>query len=297
MKKIAMKRIALTTFACLMALPVSAEEINRSIDAAADGHVHVSNIAGSVTVEGWSRSKVEVTGTLGRNVKELIVVRKGDKVVVKVKVPRSSGRGTDSDLHIMVPEKSSLDVGTVSADIEVSGVLGEQDLQSVSGDVEAECAGGYMTAESVSGDVDITGDGEDGEVSASAVSGDVNLTRISGVVSLEAVSGDLTIHEGSFRRADVSSVTGEIVFSGELLEDGKLSVESVNGDVDIELQDNVSARFEIDTFNGDIDNCFGPEAERSSAYAPGWELEFEVGGGDGRVEISTLNGDIALCND
>ena len=71
--------------------------------------------------------------------------------------------------------------------------------------------------------------------------------------------------------------------------------ESVNGDVDIRFEGGVNARFDIETFNGDIDNCFGPKAERTSKYAPGWELSFTEGDGDGRVTISTLNGDIDLC--
>ena len=57
----------------------------------------------------------------------------------------------------------------------------------------------------------------------------------------------------------------------------------------------VGARFDIETFNGDISNCFGPKAERTSKYAPGWELSFTQGDGDGRVTIATLNGDIDLC--
>ncbi|NIV17484.1 MAG: hypothetical protein GWN47_03550, partial [Woeseiaceae bacterium] len=79
------------------------------------------------------------------------------------------------------------------------------------------------------------------------------------------------------------------------LDDGRLDVETVNGDVDIEFAGDVSARFDIETFNGDIRNCFGPEAERVSKYAPGYELKFTEGGGSGRVTIETLNGDLRLC--
>ena len=96
----------------LLATPAAAEEVDRTIDAAANGHVDVSNISGSVTVNGWSRNSVEVTGTIGRKVEELIVERNGDKVRIKVKVPRGSGRGIDSDLHINVPMNSSLDSGS-----------------------------------------------------------------------------------------------------------------------------------------------------------------------------------------
>ena len=290
-----MKRYIATILACLLTATVFAEEVDRTIDASVDGHVEISNIAGSVTVIGWSRNSVEVTGTLGRNVEELVLERDGDEITIKVKVPKRGGRGIDSDLLISVPQASSLDVGAVSADIDVTDVLGEQSLHTVSGDVTTEHAGGDMEAESVSGDVEVSGDNSEGEIEASTVSGDVILFRVSGEVSGESVSGDVTVDEGSFDRAEMSSVTGEIVFNGELRDDGKLSIETVNGDVDVNFVGDLSARIEIDTFNGSIRNCFGPEAERTSKYAPGWELEFVEGDGDGRVEISTMNGGVNIC--
>ncbi len=290
-----MNRLVVSVLTCVLAATAYAEEVERTIDAAPDGHVEVSNISGEITVQGWKRDSVEVTGTMGRNVEELILERDGDKILVKVKVPRNGGRGIDSDLHINVPQNSSLNVGTVSADIDVSDVNGEQSLHTVSGDVTTEYAGGDMKAESVSGDVDVSGDGADGDIYASTVSGDVTLFRVGGEVKAEAVSGDVIVDEGSFSRARLETVTGEIAFHAELQDGGKLDVDSVNGDVDIEFSGDVSGRFNIETFNGNIRNCFGPEAERTSKYAPGLELEFEEGNGDGRANISTLNGDISIC--
>ena len=290
-----MKRLISTTLACLLAATVFAEEVDRRIDAASDGHVNVSNIAGSVTVEGWSRNEVEVTGTLGRSVEELIVERNGDKVTIKVKVPRRGGRGIDSDLRISIPQNSSLDVGTVSADIDVTDITGEQSLHTVSGDITTEHTGGDMTAESVSGDVEISGNNADGEINASTVSGDVTLYRVAGKVEAGSVSGDVILSEGSFSRAELGTVNGEIVFQGELRTGGRLDIETVNGSVDVEFVGDVSAKFDVDTFNGKIDNCFGPKAERTGKYTPGWELEFSEGGGAGRVDISTMNGRIDIC--
>ena len=291
-----MKRLTAILLGTLMALPVMAEEIDRSIDAAADGRVHVSNIAGEVTISGWSRNEVEVTGELGRNVEELIVERDGDKVTIKVKVPRKSGRGIESDLHIQVPEASSIDVGTVSADIDVTEVQGEQSLSTVSGDIDTEAAGSDVSAESVSGDVEVSGQGKNIEMRASSVSGDVALFRGGGVVAVGSVSGDVTVDEGSFQRAELETVNGEIIFHAELGNGGKLQAETVNGDVDIEFARKVEGRYDVDTFNGNIHNCFGPKAERTSKYTPGWELSFQEGDGDARVTVSTLNGDISICH-
>ncbi len=289
------KTIIVTSLACLLTATAFAEEVDRTIDASSDGHVDVSNISGSVTVHGWTRDSVEVTGTLGRNVEELILERDGDKVLIKVKVPRRGGRGIESDLRISVPQNSSLDVGAVSADIDVSDITGEQSLHTVSGDVTSEYAGADMTAESVSGDVEISGNNADGEVSASTVSGDVTLFRVSGKVEAESVSGDVIVDEGSFERAELGTVNGEVIFQGELRDDGRLSVETINGSVEIDFVGDVSARFSVDTFNGGINNCFGPKAERTSKYAPGWELEFSTGDGSGRVDVSTMNGRVSIC--
>jgi len=292
-----MKKVIAFIAGLMLALPALAEDVDRTLDAAPDGHVDISNIAGSVTVSGWSRSQVEVTGTLGNKVEELIFERDGDKVTIKVKVPKRAGRGTDSDLHISVPENSSIDVGAVSADIDVSDVRGEQRLHTVSGDVNTEAAGSDVSAESVSGDVEVNGDGKDAETRAGTVSGDVTLFRVAGKVSGESVSGDVVVDEGSFNRVDLSTVNGELIFQAELRKDGKLSAETVNGDVNVELVGDVSARIDVSTFNGRIRNCFGPEAQRSSKYTPGWNLNFTEGDGDGRIDISTMNGGVRLCRD
>lgn len=291
-----MKRLTAILLGTLFALPAAAEEVDKTIDAAANGHVHVSNIAGEVTIVGWSRNQVEVTGELGRNVEELIFERDGNKVTIKVKVPKRGGRGIDSDLHIQVPEGSSIDVGTVSADISVSEVRGEQSLNSVSGDIDTEAAENDVSAEAVSGDIDVKGQGKDAETRANTVSGDVTLFRVAGTVVGESVSGDVIVDDGSFERASLNTVNGEIVFRAALRDGGRLQIETVNGDVDVEFGERVSGRYDIETFNGDIRNCYGPKAERTSKYTPGWELSFEEGSGSARVTISTLNGDVSICD-
>ena len=85
-----MKKLVSTILISLLASTAFAVDVNRTIDADANGHVEVSNISGEITIEGWNQSKVEVTGTIGRDVKELIVERDGDEVVVSL----SAGRTT-----------------------------------------------------------------------------------------------------------------------------------------------------------------------------------------------------------
>jgi DUF4097 and DUF4098 domain-containing protein YvlB len=271
------------------------EEINKIMDAASDGRVHISNVAGSVEVDGWSRNQVEITGTLGSGVEELVFERDGDEILIKVKTRHNSSRSGSSDLIVKVPEASSLRVNTVSADVEVDNVTGEQRLESVSGDIVTSAHAEDIEIETVSGDVEVDGDEKRMRSRFNTVSGDVEAENLAGEIAAESVSGDLVITSGEFSRAYVHTVNGEIVYHAKLLNDGRLEIETVNGEVDVNFQGDVSARFDIESFNGDIRNCFGPKPVRTSQYTPGTELKFTEGTGAGRVTIQTLNGDLRLC--
>jgi len=297
MMKTLSPELLLTLTSLLGTVALAAEDINETMDAAADGTVEISNVAGSVEVQGWSRQQVEITGELGSDVDELIFERDGDDIFIQVKVPRHHGRRIASELIIRVPEASSLEINTVSADIEVADVEGEQELESVSGDVETEAGSKDIDISSVSGDVVVVGDKKPMRSRFNSVSGDIEADGLAGEIEVETVSGDLEIVNGVFSRASAHSVNGEIIFHAQLLDDGRLDIETINGEVDVRFAGDVSARFDIETFNGEIRNCFGPEAERTSRYAPGRELVFKEGDGSGRVTIQTLNGDIRLCND
>jgi len=290
-----MKKLVFAVLACVFTSAAMGEEVNRTVNAQSDGHVSVSNVAGEVEVEGWAKNTVQVTGKLGRNVKELIVESDGDEVVVKVKLPHNSHGGGDANLKIMVPAGSSVDIGAVSANIEVSGVRGEQSLHTVSGNVRTEFFGNDIEAESVSGDVSVKGDRSAGEVRAATVSGSVVVDGVSGEVRAESVSGDVTIEDGIITSAGMETVNGDIHFEAEFRGDDRLVADTVNGSVRITFIGGVSAEFSIETFNGSIRNCFGPKAERTSKYTPGWELEFTEGDGAGEVVVSTMNGSVRIC--
>ena len=295
--RIRMKKVTLFFAGCLLFSIAGARDVNESLDAAAKGHVTIFNLAGSVNVVGWSRKVVEVTGSLGDDVEEFVFDRDGDEIKIKVKVPERHWGRSDitSELMIHVPQGSSIEIATISADIEVEGVQGEQELQSVSGEIATQSFATEIVAESVSGDIKVQGDGKNTEAELVSVSGDITAENLAGSIVAESVSGDVVIAGGSFDRAQVETVSGEITYKAALRKDGRLHVESINGRVNIDFVGDVSARFEIDTFNGNIDNCFGPQAKKTSRYAPGLELNFTEGAGEGRVVISTFNGDLTIC--
>jgi DUF4097 and DUF4098 domain-containing protein YvlB len=265
--------------------------------AAADpaGAVEVSNVAGTVRVTGWDRNEVEVTGELGKGT-ERLEFAVADKVTrIKVLMPGKSYDAEETDLVIHVPAASRLSVNTVSADIDVQGLLGAQRLQSVSADIRTAAAGEDVECKSVSGDVVVNGSFKKGLLTITTVSGDATALRVAGEVNANSVSGDLTLGLGETSRSRVRSTSGDLTLAALLAADGKLDAESISGDVRLDLVGAVNAEFDISSFNGEIRNCFGPKAVSISEYAPGRELRFREGQGTAHVRIKTMNGDINVC--
>ncbi len=294
-----MRKFASIALLTLLGAEAAAVDIDKTLDADPKSRVNVSIISGSIEVEGWDRNEVQVTGTHEEDVEEFIFERDGREITIRVRAPERTWGQKDISAYLLirVPEDSALDIGVVSSDIEVQGVRGEQELQSVSGDIITQGFNGPVSAGTVSGDVEVASanGSANGEWGLSSVSGDITATGLSGELGAEVVSGEIEIVGGSFARVSAETVSGDINFSGSLPGDGRLDMESVNGAIDIEFIGEVSARFDIETFNGRIRNCFGPKPERTSEYAPGLELSFTEGSGEGRVSVSTLNGDLDIC--
>jgi DUF4097 and DUF4098 domain-containing protein YvlB len=270
--------------------------INERAAADATGQVEVSNISGSVVVTGWSRSEVEVTGTLGEGAERLEFSSVDKLTRVKVIYPSRSSRAESSSLVIKVPAGSSLSVNAVSADVSATGVRGSQRLQSVSGDIRTEAGAEDVECKTVSGDVTVTGTGQRGLLTVTTVSGDATLTRVAGDVNGNTVSGDFTIAMGDTSRSRLRSTSGDLGLKGRLTAEARLDFESISGDVRLDLEGPIGAEFDVSSFNGDIRNCFGPPPVRTSEHAPGRELRFREGQGTARVRIKTLNGDVSVCN-
>jgi len=266
--------------------------------AAADpaGQVEISNIAGSVVVTGWDRAEVEVTGELGKGAERLEFSRAGKLTRVKVIMPKQSSRVESSDLVVKVPAGGSISVNTVSADVRVQGLRGSQRLQSVSGDIETQSVTEDVECKTVSGDVTVNGSGERSLLTVTTVSGDARVNRVAGEVNGNTVSGNFTIAMGDTARSRLRSTSGDLGVRGRLAPDARLDFESISGDIRLDLEGPVGAEFDVSTFNGDINNCFGPKPVRTSEYAPGSELRFREGQSGARVRVKTLNGDISLCN-
>ena len=293
-------RYAVIATSVLLATPAAqaVQNIDRSLPTGATPSVEISNVQGRVTVTAWDQQVVKVTGTIENDQTEFEF--SGDQRHVVIKVRPESGKShrnhDEAILDIKVPAGASLDINTVSADIDVQGVRGEQRLEAVSGEITTAAYDEQLDVRTISGDAVVNGTGGKARIDVQSVSGGVTVRGVDGEVEAQSVSGNIELDLGTATRLSLETVSGNLKASLTLAGDARLDAESVSGHVDVRFAKPVNGEFEFETFSGNIENCFGPKAERKSKYAPGTELRFTQGSGGARVSVDTLSGTISICD-
>lgn len=149
---------------------------------------------------------------------------------------------------------------------------GHDSSGSVSYELEVPATVSLDTVSTVNGDVDITG--VQGRVKAETVNGSLEVLGLVGDVNLETVNGSV---RAEFDRLEAGQ---------------RVSADAVNGKIVMVIPGNASTRVEAETVNGSIDaDDFGLEAEKGFV---GRDLSGEIGGGDARMSLDTVNGSIKI---
>lgn len=300
MNKLILAPLALALFA---ALPASAATpINETRPLAADGSVSIDNVKGRIVVRTWAQPQVKIGGSLGKGVEKLEIDGDGQSLHIEVKYPRNGKGfrlwGNDSDaeptvLEVTMPQRASLEVDSVSADVDVQQMAGRRlAVDSVSGQVSVTASSpGEAKIESVSGDILMRVTSANTHVES--VSGDVDLQGgLTGEVHLETVSGNAKLVARSLRQLEMSTVSGDIQAQTALDADATVKSESVSGDLTLVLPRDVGAQLHVESFSGDISSPVG-KVEREDT-GPGRSLDARLGDGRGRIDVDSFSGDVSL---
>jgi DUF4097 and DUF4098 domain-containing protein YvlB len=275
-------------------LAAAERAIHEAADVHPQGEVEISNVAGRIEVEGWDQDRVEVTGTLARGAERLEFRIQDRHTLIRVEHPSAARNIGPSELRIRVPVESRLVVASVSAGVVVRGVRGAQRLHAVSGGIETVMFSEDVQLKTVSGDIRLDGAGSPGVLTVTTVSGNATVRGVAGEAVMQTVSGDLDITSDHLERARIRTINGGASLQTRLAPGARLEMDAVNGPLTLVIAGEPNAEFTLETFNGRIDNAFGPEPVRTSRFAPGTQLRFTAGEGSARVNMETLNGAIIL---
>jgi len=274
------------------AVAAAQQPVDERVPAASNGTVEIENLAGSVTVTGWGQDEVWVSGTLGRGAERCEVSGSGGHTLIRVHLPDHAKDIKGTHLEVRIPAASTLEVETVSADIEVADLEGRIDLESVSGQVTVDATPDTLEVATVSGGITIAAapPGTDAE----SVSGDIEIQEARDELEAETVSGSVRVLGGALENAELSTTSGSVRCEADLFGRGTIELESMSGTVVLVVPAGIGADFEIETFSGQIVNEIGPEPERKNRHIPGKELKFSTGSGGPRVRLSSFSGSVRL---
>jgi DUF4097 and DUF4098 domain-containing protein YvlB len=171
---------------------------------------------------------------------------------------------------------------------------GEQRVQSVSGDLSVEATSRDVDLETVSGDIVFRGGATRGRYHFNAVSGDADLRGVAGDVRVNTISGDADVEGGALDDVGLESVSGTLRLEGTLAGDGRLRAGSVSGEIVLTLCERGNVEFDLESFSGDIVDRVTNRAPDETRFGPGARLRFTEGGGDRRVRVNTMSGNIEI---
>jgi hypothetical protein len=281
----------------------AATPINETRPLAPDGQVRIENIKGKIVVRTWAKPTVQVRGSLGKGVEKLDISGDTRSLDIRVRYPNSRGGwnlwGRDDNrteptiLEIMLPQRASVDVESVSADVDVQQVAGRKlEVSAVSGNVVVTASSpGEASFENVSGDTTLRI--TTNKVDAQSVSGDLRLSGgLTGDIDLESVSGNLELGAKLLDRLEVSTVSGDAILRAGLRSGGTVKAETLRGELRLSLPRAVGARLHVETFSGDIRSPSG-RVDRED-HGPGKSLDATLGDGRGHIDLESFSGNVEI---
>jgi DUF4097 and DUF4098 domain-containing protein YvlB len=225
----------------------------------------------------------------------------GNRHNVVVKVPDTHGmrflRRHAVTVRVTLPEGSDVTATTGSADVEVTGPVGNADFTTASGDISADDVAADVHAKSATGHITVGNVG--GELRGHTASGDLRCSSVAGSAVFSTASGDLELGAAG-ARVEVKATSGDVRLgdlahgakivnvSGDVrvlaLGEGTLRVRSVSGDVSVGVARGVDLHVDVETVSGSVRSAI-PLGDRPGQTRHDARADLSVRSVSGNVEI------------
>jgi hypothetical protein len=230
------------------------KDLNQSFPLDPNGRFSIDNVNGRIDIHGWSSNVVALTAAIHGQTGERVQA-------VEINIDSQPGQAT---VHTETPSGTKgfqwnwnwfkhLWDGQATVDYTVNVPQNAQ-LANVS---------------SVNGRIEIDG-----------VAGGIKASTVNGATQIRNAAHDLNL----------STVNGHIKASMDRLSDGQLvSLDAVNGQLELTLPEEADANFSVSTVNGSISSEF-PALKPEKEFPVGNSLKGSLGRGSASVKVTAVNG-------
>lgn len=285
--------------ALLLVAPLAAQQkIDRRIAIAPDASIRIHNLVGSIRIIGWDRDSIAVTGSVPPGAGSFYMGGAGRGAKLGIERQDELREGQPATLEVRVPRNARLWVKSASATVEASGLTGEIECASVDGSIRVEGSLRLVIAESMEGNINVAGAMTVARLKGGG--GTITLRGARGDVLATTVGGAIVVTDGAITRGHLETVSGTIAYDGTVSPRGTLDVATHSGDVTLRLPPDISAEFDLGSFDGSI--LYGlsgkGEGKGKGEEAPkpfrGKPISFTTGAGEARVIVRSFKGEIRI---
>lgn len=289
-------------------LAVFGDTVERSIAVDPGVNLTLCVVQGNLKINGWSRDEVRIFVKDGSQV-GFKVLQKGrnDGKPVWISAigydPKKLNKGFPDcvwgeDVEIDVPLKATVNIKGQETRTSVDTVR-KVSVKSIGGDISVRNISGGVTATTFQGDVTV--ENAQGSMMLDSTTGNILVfnagpDEIGDAFKAKTTSGTIQLQQLEHRLIEVNSISGAIVFNGEILNGGTYSLSTSNGSIRMSLPPDssgkVSATYGSGTFNCDLPvKLLTENIEEGPVKTAVWTLGK---GGEATVKLSTNNGSISI---
>jgi DUF4097 and DUF4098 domain-containing protein YvlB len=253
------------------------------------GRLLVNNFAGDVLIRTWDKDSVHVVARHSARTK--VVIRPAASGL-SIGATAEHGPQGSVEYEITAPGWMPVRVEGTYNFVTIEGAQSEVFVNTMRGDVTIKGGSGSVTAKSVEGEVRV--EGARGKVSVSSVSEKVVVVDSGGDITAESINGPVTLSGMDAKTVDASTVNGDIRFDGTVLDGGRYSFSTHNGNLILGLPDNLNATFTIRTYQGSFSSELPLEGVSRQDVQRGRRVTTALGNGSADVNLETFGGSIRL---
>lgn len=253
----------------------------------------------SLRIIGWDKDSVVITGSVPEDARfegNFGGPKSGPVTGMKMYLELPEGASPTAKLEMRIPARARLWVKAGTAEIDVTGVTGGLDLNVIGGMVRVLGAPHELNVEGM--DASVRVDGSPAWLRAKTATGDITLVGGSADLALTSVSGTISVGEagggGQVERGRIETVTGPVIFGGDLAHGGSLDVSTHSGAVTLRWSRKNDADMDIATLTGTVANTLTKRPAIAGREGRGQEIGLVVGSGGARVYVRSFKGNIDL---
>jgi hypothetical protein len=257
--------------------------------------VRLNGAISSITVIGWDRDSISLTGSLGPGSRmdggPSVVSGAVSGLKFYVEAPDESSQRSNR-LELRVPRNARVWIKCGSAEVEASGVTGGLDLNVVGGSVRVSGGPRELIVEAMDGSVEVTGGLSFARIKTAT--GDVQVSGGGEDLTATTVSGAILVTKGEFQRARLESVTGPITFSADFARGADARFDTHSGSIELRLPPRAALELDAATVTGMIENAWSRSRPVAGREGRGMELGLSAGTAGAHVTIRSFKGGVKL---